>query len=66
MAPMKVVGIEQLKARLSEYIGLAKASETGAGDRTRRGRCGAGSVESAPHMTEEYLRRAASGAEAKR
>ena len=27
-APMKVVGIKQLKARLSEYIRLAKAGET--------------------------------------
>ena len=25
---MKVVGIKQLKARLSEYVGLAKAGET--------------------------------------
>jgi antitoxin (DNA-binding transcriptional repressor) of toxin-antitoxin stability system len=28
MAPMKVVGIKQLKARLSEYVRLAKAGET--------------------------------------
>ena len=27
-APMKVVGIKQLKARLSEYVRLAKAGET--------------------------------------
>jgi antitoxin (DNA-binding transcriptional repressor) of toxin-antitoxin stability system len=28
MAPMRIVGIKQLKARLSEYIRLAKAGET--------------------------------------
>ena len=28
MAPVKVVGIKQLKARLSEYVRLAKAGET--------------------------------------